>query len=105
MLITSVLSPSQRFAMQNLAIQLVHITTFCLQNELAANASFSCTVMLPLPGGDLCTALAEDHEHELRWYAKGHLIALDIARGLFFLHSHDVRRLAVGSCQHTLHVQ
>ena len=42
-------------------------------------------------GGDLCTALAEDHEHDLRWYNKGHLIALDIARGLFFLHSHDVR--------------
>jgi len=47
-----------------------------------------CTL---LPGGDLCTALAEDHEHDLRWYSKGHLIALDIARGLFFLHSHDVR--------------
>jgi hypothetical protein len=40
----------------------------------------------------LCTALSEDHDRELQWYSKGHLIALDIARGLYFLHSHDVRR-------------
>jgi len=42
-------------------------------------------------GGDLCAALQEDIDCELSWYAKGHEIALDIARGLYFLHSHGVR--------------
>jgi serine/threonine protein kinase len=41
-------------------------------------------------GGDLCTAIAADDVGELRWYNRGHQVALDIARGLYFLHSHDV---------------
>jgi serine/threonine protein kinase len=41
-------------------------------------------------GGDLCTAIAADDFGELQWYNRGHQIALDIARGLYFLHSHDV---------------
>jgi serine/threonine protein kinase len=41
-------------------------------------------------GGDLCTAIAGDDFGELQWYNRGHQIALDIARGLYFLHSHDV---------------
>lgn len=39
-------------------------------------------------GGNLCRALKTDEE--LSWYKKGHRIALDIVRGLHFLHSHGV---------------
>jgi hypothetical protein len=39
-------------------------------------------------GGDLCQALK--HNDELAWYKNGHLIALDIVRGLHFLHSNGV---------------
>jgi serine/threonine protein kinase len=42
-----------------------------------------------LQGGDLCQALK--HDDELVWYKNGHLIALDIVRGLHFLHSNGVR--------------
>ena len=42
-----------------------------------------------LIGGDLCQALK--HDDELAWYKNGHLIALDIVRGLHFLHSNGVR--------------
>ena len=57
-----------------------------------------CSVRtLPYPskllgaGGDACSALQDDVDGDLSWYIKGHQIALDIARGLFFLHSHGVR--------------
>ena len=42
-------------------------------------------------GGDVCSAIQDDVDGDLSWYIKGHQIALDIARGLFFLHSHGVR--------------
>jgi hypothetical protein len=44
-------------------------------------------------GGDLHTAIELDDTGELRWYGRGHRIALDIARGLYYLHSHEVRAL------------
>jgi hypothetical protein len=34
---------------------------------------------------------ADDGERQLGWYNAGHRIALDIARGLHFLHSLEVR--------------
>jgi serine/threonine protein kinase len=43
-----------------------------------------------MEGGDLREALNDDPNGELRWYRRGQSIALDIARGLHFLHSHDV---------------
>jgi Protein tyrosine and serine/threonine kinase len=46
-------------------------------------------------GGDLCAAIARDTSEQLRWYNRGHRIALDIARGLYFLHSHEVRYEAI----------
>ncbi len=46
-----------------------------------------------MAGGDLRDALDKDKRTELVWYRKGYQIALDIARGLHFLHSHDVSRL------------
>lgn len=49
----------------------------------------------PLTGGDLCAAIARDTAGQLRWYNCGHRIALDIARGLYFLHSHEVCHEAV----------
>lgn len=42
-------------------------------------------------GGDLCSAIERDADGELKWHRDGHHIALDIAKGLYFLHSHDVR--------------
>jgi hypothetical protein len=39
----------------------------------------------------VCSAIQDDVDGDLSWYIKGHQIALDIARGLFFLHSHGVR--------------
>lgn len=43
-----------------------------------------------MEGGDLRDALSTDINKELSWYNKGHLIALDIIRGLVFLHSNKV---------------
>ena len=44
-----------------------------------------------MAGGDLRDALDKDKRTELVWYRKGYQIAMDIARGLHFLHSHAVR--------------
>ena len=41
-------------------------------------------------GGDLRAALTRDEDGALAWNKRGRQIALDIARGLHFLHSHDV---------------
>lgn len=42
-------------------------------------------------GGDLCKAISNDRSGDLGWYSKGHKLALDVARGLAFLHSCKVR--------------
>ena len=42
------------------------------------------------PGGDLRAALDKDGRRELVWDRRGQSVALDIARGLHFLHSHGV---------------
>jgi serine/threonine protein kinase len=46
-----------------------------------------------MAGGDLRAALDKDGRRELVWERKGQQVALDIARGIHFLHSHDVRGL------------
>jgi hypothetical protein len=46
-----------------------------------------------MAGGDLRAALDKDARRELVWGRKGQQVALDIARGIHFLHSHDVRVL------------
>ena len=38
-------------------------------------------------GGDLCRAITEDSKGQLKWYGRGCSIALDVARGLSFLHN------------------
>ncbi|CAL5222010.1 g4300 [Coccomyxa viridis] len=45
-----------------------------------------------MQGGDLGTALAHDNPsaRRLGWYQNGHLVALDIARGLAYLHAQKV---------------
>ena len=43
-----------------------------------------------LQGGDLRHALTNCSNGELKWHNKGATIALDIVRGLHFLHSHGV---------------
>ena len=44
-----------------------------------------------MEGGDLSEAIKHDAAGDLTWYNKGQRIALDVARGLHYLHSHDVR--------------
>lgn len=46
--------------------------------------------MSDVQGGDLRTALTNDHKSQLTWYNKGKAVALDVARGLHFLHSNLV---------------
>ncbi len=41
-------------------------------------------------GGDLRRAMNSDEEGQYNWAANGKRIALDIARGLHFLHSEGV---------------
>lgn len=41
-------------------------------------------------GGDLLTALAEDHAGRLGWYRQGRGIAMDVAKGVASLHSHKI---------------
>lgn len=41
-------------------------------------------------GGDLMAAIANDLQNRLRWSRKGHLLALDIAKGLVYLHNNQV---------------
>ncbi|KAK9805505.1 hypothetical protein WJX72_001765 [[Myrmecia] bisecta] len=43
-----------------------------------------------MEGGDLRQAMASARGAELRWCRKGQMVALDIARGLHFLHTHKV---------------
>lgn len=51
-----------------------------------SETSIHCALQLT-QGGDLCSALGDE---DIVWYKKGHSIALDIVRGLAFLHSHNV---------------
>ena len=51
----------------------------------------------------LVSQQADDGERQLGWYNAGHRIALDIARGLHFLHSLDVR--AVPCAAHDQHAR
>ena len=46
---------------------------------------------LSLQGGDLRHALGGPHHAALSWYKLGAQIALDVIKGLHFLHSHNVR--------------
>lgn len=41
-----------------------------------------------MEGGDMWSALRGPHREELQWYGRGRSLALDIARGLHFLHEH-----------------
>lgn len=44
-----------------------------------------------LPRGDLFRALADSaSRQELSWYRRGKFVALDVAKGLFYLHSNNV---------------
>lgn len=52
-------------------------------------------VMRSLQGGDLRDALNDDPAGQLKWHRHGQHIALDIARGLHYLHSHNVRKCVV----------
>ena len=42
-------------------------------------------------GGDLWSALRSPGKEALQWYARGRSLAIDIARGLHFLHEHKAR--------------
>ncbi len=40
-----------------------------------------------LQGGDLSEAISNDRSGHLRWYDRGQYIALDVVRGLAYLHA------------------
>lgn len=43
-----------------------------------------------MQGGDLMDAVAADSKNLLRWSRKGHILAMDIAKGLVHLHANKV---------------
>lgn len=45
-----------------------------------------------LQGGDLSEAMSNDKSGRLRWYNRGQYIALDVVRGLAYLHACKVGR-------------
>ncbi|KAK9787355.1 hypothetical protein WJX73_003664 [Symbiochloris irregularis] len=72
-----------------------HIVTF---NGAWANKEIMYYVCEFCNNGDLDTALADDSLCEsLSWYQKGRTIALQIARGLFYLHSNGIVHLDIKS--------
>ena len=56
----------------------------CLKSEGAI------MILEYMAGGDLMEAIAQDKNGELKWMRRGHLIALDVARALVFLHRNKV---------------
>lgn len=40
-----------------------------------------------MQGGDLSDAISNDRTGHLRWYGRGQYIALDVVRGLAYLHA------------------
>ena len=50
-----------------------------------------------LPRGDLWRALSKDSQHVLGWYRRGRAVALDVVRGLAFMHSKKVMHLDLKS--------
>lgn len=51
--------------------------------------------MMCLQGGDLRQALTNSRNGEMKWHNKGAIIALDIVRGLHYLHSHEVSLISL----------
>ena len=73
----------------------------CCGLVLLINPYFACDGgLVTCAGGDLCSAIQADTCGNLLWYGLGHRIALDIARGLYFLHSHEVQRHLVAANYH-----
>ncbi len=46
------------------------------------------------------SALRGNDREELQWYGKGRGLALDVARGMHFLHEHKARSLTASTCMH-----
>lgn len=68
---------------------LVQFYGACLERE------YAMLVLEYMEGGDLYQAIQEipspGNHRDLSWYKKGGGIALDVAKGLVFLHQHGVR--------------
>ena len=78
------------------------ISTWCIQyntKHLIVLLLQSCTaIKLASQGGDLRQALqSSEGKQQLHWYKTGSVVALDIIKGLHFLHSHSVS-LAILTC-------
>lgn len=62
----------------------------CMQRKVVYACYVPFAAFVYLQGGDLRHALAADDDDEFRWDRRGREVAIDIARGLHFLHSADV---------------
>lgn len=80
----------------------VYIHICPLRDHAGALMEPGCTslVMEFVPFGNLFQNIQNDMSHQVQWWQRGKQIALDIARGLVFLHSRKVRSLFVccGDC-------
>jgi tRNA A-37 threonylcarbamoyl transferase component Bud32 len=54
------------------------------------NGQIPMMVLEFMEGGDLRTAIDDDYNGHLKWNMKGFSLALDIVKGIHFLHSHNV---------------
>ena len=69
-------------------------------NQRGRHAARGARIMLVteyLPRGDLWRALSKDAGHVFSWYRRGRAVALDVVRGLAFMHSKKVMHLDLKS--------
>ena len=56
----------------------------------ASSLKLDLLLVVVVQGGDLRAALTADRAGDLGWYRRGKSIALDVLRGLHFLHANHV---------------
>jgi hypothetical protein len=91
-----------RFANEVTILQALRHTNVVqfLGASLEEDAATGGRVMLVteyLPRGDLWRALSKDAAHVFSWYRRGRAVALDVVRGLAFMHSKKVMHLDLKS--------
>ena len=70
-------------------VQLSRLASFCLQGACISGDK-TMLVMEFVEGGDLWRNLQRPGSRVGKWHLQGRKVALDIARGLCFLHAHSI---------------